>query len=183
MASANPAASDRSALIKLAASLPAGSPERKTILAGLGKMSSGPITPEEFAEKMEHGFTPSKTLRVYSDRLDGQHDDVYILAGERYKAKVLSWRAEPVRGKGPWAGIPDAYGITGKWMMVAAPWRAVDLDKRAAMGESTLGYQQVKGKWAFFDDKTPVGHGNSIEILSSDKGPSKTWLKVLSESR
>ena len=41
MASRNVTASDRSALIKLASSLPAGSPERKAILAGLDKTAAG----------------------------------------------------------------------------------------------------------------------------------------------
>ena len=40
MASRNVTASDRSALIKLASSLPAGSPERKAILAGLDKTAN-----------------------------------------------------------------------------------------------------------------------------------------------
>ena len=57
MASRNVTASDRSALIKLASSLPAGSPERKAILAGLGKTANQSSTLADSLKKKWRNVT------------------------------------------------------------------------------------------------------------------------------
>ena len=53
----NVTASDRSALIKLASSLPAGSPERKAILASLGKTANHSSTLADSLKKKWENVT------------------------------------------------------------------------------------------------------------------------------
>ena len=60
-------ASDRSALIRLASTMPAGSPERRAILAGLQKTAGGPNTEAEWQEflDMQERYAPPAVYHQY----------------------------------------------------------------------------------------------------------------------
>lgn len=152
-----------------------------SIIAAEGLTAAGELLPAEFVAKIEHGFIAAKTLRVYTDLLNGQHDDVYIIGGEHYKARP--YPGSPLRGRGPWAGILDHYSLVGKWLIVANSWHSEKLEEATAKGESTSPWQKTRGKWSYVSTKTPVGYGDTIFMVNSNKGPPKVWHKIFLEAR
>ena len=152
----------------------------RTILASEG-LTANELTPQEFMQKVTGGFTAAKTTRIYSDSLNGEHADAYVIAGQRYKARQ-PLHTSGVTGRGPWAGLPSMIPMLGKFMIVAQPWAVGGLEESAAQGKPMGDWTLQKGKWIKIVEKTPIGQ-NIIQISNSNKGPSKAWQKVINEGR
>lgn len=92
-------ASDRSALIRLAASLPVGSPERRAILAGCEKLPAGPMR-DNCEKSKKDGVQPGKgKSKAKSD--DKKKDDGKMPAEllEKFKAKKAGKDMSPAEIK------------------------------------------------------------------------------------
>ena len=152
----------------------------RAILAAEG-LTASELTPQEFMQKVSDGFTAAKTTRIYSDFLNGEHADAYVIAGQHYRARQ-PLHTSGVTGRGPWAGLPFMIPMLGKFMIVAQPFVADGLNASLAAGKSTGDWTLQKGKWVLIVEKTPIGQ-NIIQISNSNKGPSKAWQKVVAEGR
>ena len=114
MASRNVTASDRSALIKLASSLPAGSPERKAILAGLDKTAKvdrfvGEIGGYLYAVQIE-GVNPQFAQAAFGRQLD----DLRLIEAWKNGAKKDWILTKPRKGQKP---LPELK----KWLASMGP--------------------------------------------------------------
>ena len=109
--SRNLTAQDRSSLVKLASSLPKGSPERKAILAGLGKVGSSVMLPPQF-EHMKVHPTLKKILEQTAD--SWYHDGSYTgLAGALQEA--LNTAVSGAQREDPYR-----HGSPNEWLAEAA---------------------------------------------------------------
>ena len=89
-------ASDRSALIKLASTLPKGSPERKAILAGLGKKADSLDSLEEYLEKdiekCVYGIMPYMGMLREDPAIRG-NDPIFRVVSEDLEDFIKAWNS------------------------------------------------------------------------------------------
>jgi len=164
---------DKSSLIRLASNLPPGSEDRRTLLALLKEAS---LSPAEFHAKLESGsLVPAKGAKIFIDP-NGENASQSLIPGERYKVKV--WKKDYLtKGRGPWAGFPAMYSLEGRLMETLPSWRVKGFEELEAAGKPIKDGWVRKGKiWTRIID-------GMASLTIDNAGPSKTWLKIVSEAR